>query len=237
MRSVRHESAGVVIDGVLLSDVLFIPPPFRKDKEAEIRDDFQQFLAPLVKSAREGAAERPFVLAEVKAMEPTQFGYKVALKHMAHPVFVDRDLYASMAKQSALAMSLLPRRKELRCSVVGLFLVEVTAKGNMRAVSSAMLLTSEKYVPVQTIYELELANRMTDENRTFSRTITPDSHGDFILRDSKVPISMEIYSLLTPDYVQRKDARCLKAIAEGCAVWKWEPAAAQPLPPLPPQEG
>jgi len=56
---------------------------------------------------------------------------------------------------------------------------------------------------------------------------------DFVLRDTDPATAMVIYSLLTPDYVRQRDRIVEECERNGCAIWKWEPAGAQALPPVP----
>lgn len=232
-RAIRTEAGAISIRGKRLNDILYIPPPFRKDRETEIHSEYMAFVQPLIDAAAQGQVRRGFLLCEIKAVDRTEYGYKFQARNMARPVFMDEHLHAQVAKQAPLSLAMLPRRKELKCSVVALLLVESTEKGNLRAINASLMLTSEKYVPVSTKYELELANQLCETDRTFTRGGGRHLGADFVLRDTVPATAMVIYSLLTPDYVRQRDRIVDECEKNGCAIWKWEPAAAQALPPVP----
>lgn len=225
----------MVISGKPLNDFLYIPPPFVKEREAEIHMNWERFSAPLIATAgQRNEQQRGFVLLEVKAIDRTEYGFKVLARNLARPIFVDEHLHATIARQSPLALALLPKSKELACSVIGMFLIEATDRGNLRAVSAALMLTNSKYIPVSTLYELQLANLMCAQDRTFTRGLGKQAGADFVLRDTKPSTAMVIYSLLTPDYFRKRSKLEEECVQAGCVIWKWEPSAAQELPSLPP---
>jgi len=233
-QSLRTEAQAVVIEGRRLNDMLYIPPPFTKDRQGEIHAQWDRFAEPLLKAAAaRGDQQRGFVLLEVKAMDRTQYGYKVLGRNLARPIFVDEHLHATIARQSPLALALLPKSKELSCSVVGLFLIEATERGNLRAVSAALMLTNSKYIPVSTLYELKLANTLCAADRTFTKGVGKHRGADFVLRDTHPSTAMVIYSLQTPDYIKKRNKLADECVQAGCAIWKWDPGSTEALPALP----
>lgn len=232
-RAIRTEAGAISIRGERLNDTLYIPPPFRKDRANEIHAEYMVFVQPLIDAAAKGEIRRGFLLCEIKAVDRTEYGFKFQARNMARPVFMDEQLHSQVAKQAPLSLAMLPRRKELRCSIIALLLVESTEKGNLRAINASLMLTSEKYVPVSTKYELELANKLCENNRTFTRGAGRHLGADFVLRDTIPATAMVIYSLLSPDYVRQRDRIVDECEKSGCAIWKWKPAAAQALPSVP----
>ncbi len=234
-QSIRTEAQAVVIGGRRLNEFLYIPPPFVLERQAEIHAGWERFVAPLVATAgSRGGQQRCFVLLEVKAIDRTEYGFKVLGRNLGRPIFVDEHLHATIARQSPLALALLPKSKELACSVVGLFLIEATDRGNLRAVSAALMVTNSRYIPVSTHYELQLANAMCAADRTFTRGVGKHLGADFVLRDTHPSTAMVIYSLQTPDYTKKRNKLADACAQAGCTIWKWDPGAAQKLPSLPP---
>lgn len=234
-QSIRTEAQAVVIDGRRLNDVLYIPPPFISARQAEIHAGWERFVAPLIATAgSRGGQQRGFVLLEVKAIDKTQYGFKVLGRNLGRAIFVDEHLHATIARQSPLALALLPKSKELACSVVGLFLIEATDRGNLRAVAAALMVTNTRYIPVSTLYELQLANAMCAADRTFTRGVGKHLGADFVLRDTHPSTAMVIYSLETPDYIKKRNKLAEVCVQAGCTIWKWDPGAAKELPSLPP---
>lgn len=232
-RAIRMEAQAVTIRGENLNDLLYIPPPYRKDKEPEIHAEWQAFAQPLLHAAAQGQCKRAFMLVEIKSVERTDFGYRLQARNLARPIFMDHQLHAQISRQAPLGLALLPRRKELKCSLVALLLVEATEKGNLRAVSAAVMLTNRFFIPVVTLYELELSNKLCEADRTFTRGAGKHVGADFVLRDTSPPTAMVIYSLLTHEYVRRRDRVVEDCRKVGCNIWTWEPAAALPIPAIP----
>jgi hypothetical protein len=234
-QSIRTEAQAVVIEACRLNDLLYIPPPFVKEHQAQIHAGWDHFVAPLMASAKSrGAQQRGFVLLEVKAIDRTEYGFKVLGRNLARPIFVDEHLHAAIARHSPLALALLPKSRELSCAVLGLFVIEATERGNLRAVAAALMVTNSRYIPVSTLYELKLANAMCAADRTFTRGVGKHQGADFVLRDTHPSTAMVIYSLQTPDYVRKRDKLAEACAQAGCTIWKWNPGADQELPALPP---
>ena len=235
-RTIRQDAQSIQVGGESFNDLLYVPPPFRLDMETEIRDGFNRFVEPLLETAANGTPRRGFILAEIKAIDKTDYGYKFMARHMARPIFMDPELHAQVAKHSPMALALLPRRKELGCAVIGLLMIEATSKGNLRAVNAALMLTNDRYLPVHSKYQLELSNHLCRDDRTFTRGAGGHVGADFVLRDTDPPTARVIYGITSPDYVRAKDSIVAQCIRSGCTIWKWDAASAtQVMPTIPPR--
>ncbi len=234
-RAIRTEAEAVTVRGQGLNDLLYIPPPFRMDREAEIQAEWQAFVQPLNDSAAHGQPKRGFLLVEIKVVDRTEYGYKFQARNLARPIFIDEHLHAQITKQAPLALAHLPRLKEnkLKCSVIALIVVEATSKGNLRALDATLMLTNDHYIPVTTIYELELANELCQADRTFTRGVGKHVGADFVLRDTQPPTAMVISSLHSSDYVRQRDDVIEECQRNGCDIWHWQPTPGQPMPDIP----
>lgn len=112
-------------------------------------------------------------------------------------------------------------------------MIEATDRGNLRAVSAALIVTNSRYIPVTTLNELKLANAMCAADRTFIRGVGKHKGADFVLRDTKPSTAMLIYSLQTPDYIKKSNRLADECAQAGCTIWKWDSGAGQELPALP----
>jgi hypothetical protein len=234
IQSIRTEAQVVVIDGRAMNELLYIPPPFVRERQAAIQDGWNRFVAPLMTTAHSRAGpQRGLVLMEVKAIDRTQYGFKVLGRNLARPIFVDEHLHASIARHNTLALAMLPRSRELSCSVVGLFAIEATDRGNLRAVAAALMVTNSRYIPVSTLYELKLSNALCAADRTFTRGVGKHQGADFVLRDTNPSTALLIYSLHTPDYVRKRETIADACAQAGCTIWKWYPENDQEIPALP----
>jgi hypothetical protein len=233
-QSIRTEAQAVVVDEQPMNDMLYIPPPFVRERQAEIQNAWDHFVAPLMATARSHSApKRGFILLEVKAIDRTEYGFKVLGRHLARPIFVDEHVHSNMARHSPLALTMLPKCRELSCSVVGLFAIEATEYGNLRAVAAALMVTNSRYIPVSTLYELKLSNALCAADRTFTRGVGKHQGADFVLRDTEPSTAMLIYSLQTPDYLKKRSKVAEACAQAGCTIWRWDPGSTPELPPLP----
>lgn len=213
---------------------LYVPPPFRKDEEAVIHAQWERFAQPLIAYAEPGRRRRRgFVLAEVKAFDRTGYGFRVLSRNMARPLFVDDHLHAALAKASPLALALLPKSKELGCAVVGLWAIEATGRGNFRAIAGALMLVNSRYIPVNTTAELQIANVLCVDDRTFIKGVGRFAGADFVIREGGQNHALLVYSLNSPDYISKRDLVAKRCESVGCRVWTWNITQAKMMPALP----
>lgn len=231
---IRRDAQTIQIAGESLADCLYVPLPYRSDDEAAMQAQWDHFVQPLVASAEHGPnRKRGFVLAEVKAFDRTEYGFRVQLRNMARPLFVDDHLHAALAKSSPLALALLPKVKAMGCSVVALWAIEATGRGNFRAIAGALLLVNSRYIPVSTTAELQIANALCGSDRTFTKGVGRYNGADFVIREGGQPKALLVYTLNSPDYLVKRDAVAQRCVDAGCSVWKWHITQSKVMPNLP----
>lgn len=232
--TVLRDAGAIHVGGEPLAQCLYAPPPFRKDDEVAIQAGWERFVQPLTDSAEKGLArKRGFILAEVKAFDRTDYGFRVQCRNMARPLFVDDHLHAVLAKASPLALALLPKVKEVGCSVVGLWAIEATGRGNFRAIAGALMLVNARYIPVNTTAELEIANALCAGDRTFTKGVGRFAGADFVIREGGKPKALLVYTLNSADYRARRDVVAQRCLDAGCSVWKWDITLQRAMPALP----
>ncbi len=91
----------------------------------------------------------------------------------------------------------------------------------------ALMGVSDCYIPVESSHERELAQWLELNERFFVKPLRHDSSDatrqDFILLDTPRPVSLEVYGMNTPEYLQRKAEKIAYYAAE-CAgqYWQWD---------------
>ncbi len=91
----------------------------------------------------------------------------------------------------------------------------------------ALMGVSESYVPVESSHERELAQRLEQMGRIFVKPLRHDTseptRPDFILLDTPRPVSLEVYGMNTPEYLQRKAEKTAYYTAEFVGkYWQWD---------------
>lgn len=91
----------------------------------------------------------------------------------------------------------------------------------------ALMGVSNWYVPVESSHERELAQRLEQIGRIFVKPLRHDTseptRPDFILLDTPRPVSIEVYGMNTPEYLQRKAEKQAYYAAEFAGrYWQWD---------------
>lgn len=91
----------------------------------------------------------------------------------------------------------------------------------------ALMGVSESYLPVESSHERELAQRLEQRGRIFVKPLRHDTseptRPDFILLDTPRPVSLEVYGMNTPEYLQRKAEKQAYYAAEFAGrYWQWD---------------
>lgn len=91
----------------------------------------------------------------------------------------------------------------------------------------ALMGVSEWFIPVESSHERELAQWLEQNERIFVKPLRHDSSDairpDFILLDTPRPVSLEVYGMNTPEYLQRKAEKIGYYAAEFAGqYWQWD---------------
>jgi len=233
-RELTSATATAVVHGESLSQLLYIPPAFRRDREDTIRAGWDSFAARLRTSAA-GGVSGGLVIGHVKEVTRSQFGYRISLRHLAPKVYADSALYAALAKQAPLALSMVSLQEQMKCAVIALLEVTMSAKGYLHARRGVLILTGERFIPADNLHELVLVNELTTQDRRFERPEPGDGLGDFLLLDTTPPTALEVFSLETPDYRALMQQREAALRGRGLDLWCWRVSSSRECPPLPPR--
>ena len=95
-----------------------------------------------------------------------------------------------------------------------------------------ILACSDPYIPIDSLYELNVADRLVAEARSFIKPVRDDGGAvvpDFILTDTAVEVEMEVFGRTDPDYLEKAERKKIRDI------WWWDAATTDELPPFPPK--
>lgn len=216
------------LGGRKLASITYLVPPYEPAAEAEAK---ARFAAMLEQFRRTSEVTPSFlVLAEIKEVAGAKNAVRTRLRHHPAPVFMFPSLARALAARYPIAEAQLvqatQRPDEISGRVVGLFLVEVTDRGGLWARDAALLTCCREFVPCDSSYEVDLANRMTRAGRTFVKPMAMDLEDDtlpdFIALDTSPPVPMEVWGMNTEAYVARKQAKRALYAQRGAPLWEWE---------------
>jgi len=89
----REAARQMTVKGGMLSDVLFVPEPFRTSDKAAIEQRRAAALAPAL-PPRSGARKLMILLGEVKEVSPSRSGHRLIVKHMPDfPFMLDEEIH------------------------------------------------------------------------------------------------------------------------------------------------
>lgn len=217
------------VNGHPLAEALYVVPVFRRttaDIHQAAFDRFQERLA-----QHEGRAHRGLLLGEIRDIQPSAYGHRIALHHLARGLFASAKqlerwkrsygaAFSSAAGDTARRIALLAVEQRPRSSV-------------LKIVDAAFMLTTRNYIPVESSYELAMADALSNAGRKFIKPLrwdrTDDVFPDFILTDTEPPTFVEVFGVQgRASYEIRKRIKQVKYQQQGRAVIAWEVAQEMP---------
>jgi hypothetical protein len=217
------------VNGQELSRLLYVVPPFRRDRAALHNAALRLFLAHLAWT--DGHRQRGLILGEIKSMDDTRYGHRIMLRHLATPLYLTTPLLHRVQRsyRSAFAAA------SGRALILGV--AERTPTGNLRLVDLAAMLVNRVYIPADSSYELMMADHLIAHQRAFTQPLRYDGieevFPDFILTDAPGPaVYVEVYGMPKREaYEARKRAKQAHYQQARLPVVEWD--ITSPLPILP----
>lgn len=224
------------VGGSGLDNFLFIPPPFRKDRIDEVDQQWGALFRDL-RARVDGRVPHRLVLAEIREVEEVTDGFRLKLKHTMHAIRLSSSQRGRLFSKQPRAFAGLGKPEADGAHLLGLFRVSLPdGHEEMMLHEAVAMMTSRSYVPCDNGHELSVADRLVLEGRRFLRPMRTRGDvselPDFILRDLRKPVAMEIMALDTLPYLERKLARIASRRALGDGEWVWR-ATHEPMPPFP----
>jgi len=227
------------LGGQPLSQLCWLVPAYAPARRDEVSQRLNEMMARFQRT--EEVTPSFLVLGEVKEVKIKGRSICTLLRHQARPVWMFPSMGRALAQRHPIAESQLQRAaarpNEITGRVVGLYLVEVTQRGELWARDGALLTCSREYLPCDSSYEVDLANRMSDGGRRFDKPMRIDLQEDllpdFELLDTAPPRPMEVWGRNDADYTAHKAVKLERYRARGAQVWQWEAWRDSLPPPLP----
>ena len=213
------------LNGKPLQEVLHIMRRYEESEQTTIKDEFEGFLSRI--QTTPVASDRAIVIAEIKSVDASKYGYVVKIRQTYESFFASKDLIDKTAKSFRYAW---PMIGNADARVIALLVIERTKDGNLRVVDMAALLCNKAFIPCDSSYEVAMANRLVSERRRFTKPMRLEVGDsllpDFVLADTSVSTVIEVYGMESnAEYRLRKAQKQALYAQRKTSVVEWIPPA------------
>ncbi|WP_250528375.1 DUF1173 family protein [Caballeronia sp. GAWG2-1] len=213
------------LNGKPIHEVLHVMRRHDENQAQSIVAEFNAFLDEITTTPQ--ASQRRLVLGELRGVVASKYGFVVALRQTKGTFFASTPVIESAAAsfRSAWAMT-----GNASARVVILALIERTRDGNLRIIDLALQLCSSSFVPCDSSYEVEMANRLVAERRRFIKPLRLEAGDvmlpDFQLTETRQPTAIEIYGMQgNEQYLARKREKQVLYARAATPCVEWIPPA------------
>jgi hypothetical protein len=212
------------INGDELTEALYVVPPFQKEYARRNTALFEAFRIARLKR-RGDTQRRGLILGEIRDVRATRYGVQYALAHHRGALFATRALNERLRRSYRPAFSAAAHEHGARR--IGLFLVELSPKGNVRVLDMAAMLVSKLYIPADSSHEVMMANALADAGRAYVKPVRYDGSDlvfpDFVLTDVSPHSYVEVYGIHGREsYEQRKRVKQAHYQRQGAGLLEWD---------------
>lgn len=129
-----------------------------------------------------GKGSMQLLVAEVKELAPGRHGYKAVIKHLPDlPFTLEETLYSRLGRCFEQELGLWGASDESHLIAIASFCVG--AEGLPRVFELSLMTVTEQWLPVETIAEKQLLDRLVRNRRSFTRLLRYDRR-----QDARTPI-------------------------------------------------
>lgn len=217
------------VGGTGLHTRLYVPEPFAVEARDAI--NARRLAQWQLAMATPGKSQKLMVLiGEVKEIVPARFGFKAIVKHVPdHGFGIDEALYRRLSRHFEAELDLWGAAPDLHMILIATCCL--SSAGSARIVELSLMLVTRQWLPVATVFEQQLVERLVAEAREFVRTM-PYSQPDV---GGAVALLLDCGSEPVLLFVDSSDGGNQPPSSQGAPTirsWHWNPAM---LPDLPTQ--
>ncbi|CAM2158475.1 DUF1173 domain-containing protein (plasmid) [Pararobbsia alpina] len=215
---------GGTVNSQPMSQTVHVMEPFSEDRKSAIDEQFEAFLDRVKRDGQN--SRRGFLLCEIKEFKPSKFGFQLLIRQSNRArIFVSNQLFEKLQSSFAPAWSSIGDTDRRN---VALLVLERNASGTLNLVDAAAMLLNRTYLPCDSSYEVDLANRLVAESRRFTKPLrhveSEAVHPDFVLTDVRPNIVIEVYGMSGNErYDARKVEKRRHYVQAGIPCIEWEP--------------
>ena len=177
------------------------------------------------------------LIAEVKEITPSRYGFKVIIKHLPDQAFaINEKLYRRLGRRFESELSLWGAAGNLHMVMIATFGISTTG---LPAVAELSLMpVTSQWVPIEDGFEQQLIERLARDGRSFVKGLRYNLPREqpvttAVLTDiGDSPVALWVTLRDSAD--EPRDFAIQGVEADSPPVWVWR-AAKESMPPLPPQ--
>lgn len=194
------------INGQACTTALYVVPPFHITTATSRAAEWQAFTSRL---GQQGTSHHyGLVLGEIRALDRTQYdGLCLRLAHQSAPLFGSRQLAERVRRSYRAAFTSSATKAAGHQLALGV--VDRSARGYTIVSDLAVMLTSAAWLPVESGYELRMADALVAAGRNVVKPLRYDQNTavfpDFVLVDTQPWTYVEVWGIQNrEEYEQRK---------------------------------
>lgn len=224
----------MTVKGGQLSDVLFVPEPFRADNKDAIEQRRVVALAAAL-PPKTGPRRLMVLVGEVKELAPARSGQKLVVKHMpGFPFLIDDALHRRVLARFEREFSLWSADPSSHLIAVATFGLNVAGLAIVEEI--ALMVVSENWIPYETIQEKRLVDAVARVREKSIKGLRYNLHIDqpianALLQNRREPVALFIVPAGADEAFEASLQDMIAARPE-MATWIWRVADGD-MPPLP----
>lgn len=224
----------MTLKGGMLSDVLFVPEPFRAADKAAIEQRRAVALAPAL-PPRSGPRKLMILLGEIKDISPARTGHRLIVKHMPDfPFMLGEEFHRRLRACFESELMLWSADDASHLTAIATF--GLTPTGLAVIEEMALMVVSENWIPYESVYEKKLIDTLAKVQERSVKglryNLPPDkpTAAAMVQRQPR-PVGLYIVPPLA-DSAYEGELYALLASAPAVDAWVWRPADSE-MPRLP----
>lgn len=155
---VKEAAGQMMVKGGTLSEILFIPEPFRAADKSTIEQRRTAALVPAL-PPKSGPRKLMILVGEVKDFAPSRSGHRLTVKHLPDfPLMLDEGLYRRLQGRFANEMALWGADEASHLMAIATF--GLTRAGLAVVEDMALMVVAENWVPYESAYEKRLVDAL-----------------------------------------------------------------------------
>lgn len=148
----------MTVKGGMLSELLFVPEPFRATEKPAIEQRRAAALAPSLQP-RSGPRKLMILVGEVKDIAPARNGHRLVVKHMPDfPLMLDETLHRRLLAHFENELSLWDADEHSHLMMIATF--SIAPSGLALIEEIALMVVAENWVPYDSLYEKRLVDAL-----------------------------------------------------------------------------
>ena len=172
------------------------------------------------------------VLGRLTAVTEGKYSFAYSLQGFGKRLYVEKTLHKSFQDSCKLAYAAVQNSPELNVFIAAQ--VELTAHGHYKVKDCGFIVTSRHYIPVDSMYEVEMADALMEAQRGFYKPLKVEDGllPDFVLTDAPAHIYVEVWGMNTVEYRLRRQDKIKHYAASNRPLIEWDAAVNAPMPSL-----